>query len=214
MFRKLMLLIGIFGVLVVWVSGTRSEESTEKKIESFQQKFEDILAGKGEGGAYVGVKPCVGCHTTEKSGAQVKVWKAAAHSKAYESLLSEDGKKRAAAKGIQKPEEDTNCLQCHAPIVTLPKELVGPKYLADEGVGCETCHGPLEKHVLMEKQALKEKREIPEAVSMIIRANDMDLKKVLCARCHREHEWHESVAFDLDASWKKIAHMRPKETTP
>jgi hypothetical protein len=200
---------GVLGICMIYLA-VLATDSKEEKAAAFKKRLEDIMAGKGEGGKFVGSNQCRACHTTPKTGAQFKIWLGTAHSKAYHSLLSEEGKKRAAAKNVAKPEEDTNCLQCHTPIATAPKEFVDEKYDKTEGVGCEACHGPGEKHVQLQRQAMKENTKIPEGLTVLLKARDPDNKRALCERCHKKHEWHEMEEHDNVKAWEKIAHPKPK----
>ncbi|MCB9794049.1 MAG: redoxin family protein [Alphaproteobacteria bacterium] len=79
-----------------------------------------------------GAQACVSCHAEV-----VQAWSASPHAHAMEGL---------------KPRfrEDVACVACHA-TPTAPKALgqtlALEDYRVDEGVGCESCHGPGEQHV-------------------------------------------------------------------
>lgn len=191
-------------------STANAQTDKEKKIEAFKKQLTDVMSGKGD--KFEGSKTCMKCHIAPKLGRQYKIWQKGPHAKAYKSLLSEEGKKRAAAKNIEKPEEDKNCLSCHAILTTVPAASVGKKYKPDEGVGCEACHGPGQKHAELASKAMKAKEELSaEARDCMLKVADIDLKKVLCGRCHQKHEWHETSAQDVEKAWEKIAHMKPKK---
>lgn len=203
----------VFAVLVICAVGLTvlAQQSSEEKKAAFIKEYEKVMAGKGDGGKFMGTKLCRACHTTKKSGAQFKIWSKGPHAKAHQALLSDEGKKRASAKNVAKPEEDKNCLQCHSPLATLPKELLSPKAQVSEGVGCEICHGPAETHVAREKEALKKRTSVPPDQRALLKVSDPEKKVALCARCHKQHEWHEMKERDHLEAWKEIAHMRPKE---
>lgn len=127
------------------------------------------------------------------------------HSQAYKALLSEDARRIASNLKIGDPEKESMCLDCHA---TNPAEkLRGDKYSAEDGVGCESCHGAasswIKSHV--ERGATHEKnvehgmREIVPAVA----------RATLCTECHfgtdkkeLSHKLygagHPRVGFEMD----------------
>ena len=62
------------------------------------------------------------------------------HSKAYQSLLGAEGKRIGMHLGITAPEKEEWCLRCHSTFVADQKR-VGDEFRAEDGVGCESCHG-------------------------------------------------------------------------
>ena len=77
---------------------------------------------------YIGAAKCKMCHNKPDKGEQFKVWEAGPHAKAMDAL-SDDEKK------------DPTCLKCHSTAGSVDSGLLaGLK--ADEGVSCESCHGP------------------------------------------------------------------------
>lgn len=194
------------------VGSTTAWSDEEQKVQEFLEQLSLAMAGKGEGGNFTGTKVCQACHMSNKIGGQYKIWKESPHAKAYQVLLTDEGIKRAAAKGIQNPQDDKNCLQCHSPITEVSTIYVGPKFEASEGVGCEACHGPGEKHSELQKEAVKNKTTAPaEAQEVLYKASDPVVREAMCARCHKEHEWHEMKSRDVNEAWEKIRHKKPKE---
>ncbi len=193
------------------LNGVGADDDEAKKIEAFNKQMDDVMAGKGAGGKFSGTNTCRACHMATKTGAQFKKWQAGPHAKAFKSLESEEGIKRAKAKGIEKPTEDPNCLKCHSPLTTVAKDFVDDKFKPEEGVGCEVCHGSGEKHAALQKEAMKNKTDAPEeAKTVMLKINEPVLRKALCARCHMEHEWHESKLHeDTEKVWAEIAHPKP-----
>jgi thiol-disulfide isomerase/thioredoxin len=102
-----------------------------------EQRLRDLAAGALERpllafpeGENLGAAACRDCHAGEH-----KSWKRSPHREAMDSL-EKDG-----AAG------DVECVRCHATPVSsgpAPAELAG--YRIDEGVSCESCHGPGEAH--------------------------------------------------------------------
>ncbi|MGE0485244.1 MAG: multiheme c-type cytochrome [Gammaproteobacteria bacterium] len=62
------------------------------------------------------------------------------HAKAWQSLVGERGAAIAAKLGIAEPGKAPECLGCHATLV--PAAQQGPAFDVEDGVGCESCHGP------------------------------------------------------------------------
>ena len=96
---------------------------------------------------YIGSSKCKNCHKSEASGDQYGAWSDAKHSHAYEGLATEEAKKLAAEMGIGDPQQADECLRCHTTTHGVDEELVKRGFKIEEGVGCETCHGPGEQHM-------------------------------------------------------------------
>ncbi len=71
------------------------------------------------------------------------------HARAYKILFNDQSQRIAKNLGLGKPSETKLCLDCHTHNV--PKERRGERFVLDDGVACEACHGPsgrwLESHV-------------------------------------------------------------------
>lgn len=102
---------------------------------------------------YTGVASCAGstCHgRSEGNGAVVRqdeiaTWQSpsgvsGAHSRAYSVLGSRRGRQIGESMGIGDPRNAEQCLGCHATYA--PAGERGPKFRIDDGVSCESCHGP------------------------------------------------------------------------
>jgi len=147
---------------------------------------------------YVGAAKCQMCHKTEKQGQQFPLWEARKHSKSYQALTSDKAKEVAQAAGVDNPAESPGCFKCHAPLAEKAPEL------KEEGVGCETCHGPgsaYKKMSVMKDHAESVKNGMTEYGSP-------EAIKKHCLTCHENA--HETT-FDFEAAWEKIKHPRPKE---
>jgi hypothetical protein len=147
---------------------------------------------------YVGAAKCQMCHKTEKQGQQFPLWEARKHSKSFSALASDKAKEVAQEAGVDNPAESPECLKCHAPLAEKTPEL------KEEGVGCETCHGPgsaYKKMSIMKDHAESVKNGMtdygsPEAI------------KKKCLTCHENAHGN---TFDFEAAWEKVKHPRPKE---
>ncbi len=138
------------------------------------------LAPEAGGHKYVGSAVCSSCHHGEAHGHQYSVWRMGPHARAWAVLSTPSGYAQAAQKKIKAdPPSAPECLKCHA---------VGAS--ADEGVGCEACHGPGGDYV--QEAIMRDPRAAAQA----------GLKPVTEATCRRCH----SKTFDVAAGMKKIAH--------
>lgn len=103
-------------------------------------------------GSYEGVASCAGstCHGRNEGDGKVvrqdelRLWQdpsspAGAHSRAAAVLASPRGERIAAALGLGRAETAGACLGCHS--TNAPAASRGGRYLAADGVGCESCHG-------------------------------------------------------------------------
>ena len=153
--------------------------------------------------SYVGVKTCVMCHKSEKSGNQKAIWENSSHSKAYETLLTEKADQIAKEKGFDtKASETEACLKCHTSGYSVDASLLGKKFKIEDGVQCETCHGAGSDY--KSKKIMKDKEQ---AV-----ANGLKLyenPEELCITCHNT-ESPTMVEFNFAESWEKIKHDKPE----
>jgi len=150
---------------------------------------------------YVGSKKCKTCHNAEKNGAQYKLWESKKHSKAYETLKSENGKKKAEKLGVKDYLTNEECTSCHAP--GFGKKNVDKSFSHEEGVGCETCHGPGSEYKTM--KVMKD-RKLSLAAGLIV----PDEKT--CKTCHKKDTPEHTIEFTtFEKEYAKIAHPVPPE---
>jgi len=148
---------------------------------------------------YEGVQVCGMCHKTEKSGNQLKVWQDSQHSKAFKALQSAEAKKFSKEAD---PSKDAKCLKCHTSGSGIAANLVGTKFKMEDGVQCETCHGPGSAYKSM--AVMKNKAEAQKKGLMA----HADIEK-FCKTCHNS-ESPTFKGFDFKVMWAKIAHPTPK----
>ncbi|MEA3287047.1 MAG: cytochrome c family protein [Candidatus Marinimicrobia bacterium] len=163
----------------------------------------------------VGSKKCKICHNKAEKGSQYKIWESRAHSRSYETLLTDESKKIAAKQGLKTaPEKSPECLRCH---VTGWGEAGGYSLDIDETnaravkknkdlsrVGCESCHGP--------GNAYKSKKTM-----LKIRSGDIDAKNLgyvkideaTCTKCHNPDS-PTYIPFDYAVRVKEIDHPYPE----
>jgi len=154
---------------------------------------------------FIGVKKCSMCHKSEASGNQYGIWQESAHAKAYESLAGEEAKKIAKERDIADPQKAPECLKCHITAFPVLAKIADEKITLEEGVSCESCHGPGSgywKKATME--GLKAGTIEPASVGLLAPGKDR------CVECHNE-ESPTYKEFDYDKFWAKIAHPVPAE---
>jgi hypothetical protein len=147
---------------------------------------------KETNGKFVGSQKCESCH--EESYA---IWKKSLHSKAYETLAKLDPPR------IFDPE----CVSCHVvgwnPTSYFPYE-GGYESLEKTpkltGVGCESCHGPGEKHLAAEAGSNEKLMEKYRIASRLTKA---DSEKYFCVNCH---DGDNSPDFQFKTYWPLVEH--------
>lgn len=164
---------------------------------------------------YMGAASCASsnCHggVTTRQGSSVlqneyTTWfRHDAHSRAYETLLSEESKKIAQHLGIDRPEAAAQCLACHSTFV--PEKLQGEKFRQSDGVSCESCHGPAEGY-LQSHRTLGRKHE--ENLKDGLRdLYSLEVRTKVCLECHQGTDaktvnhrligaGHPRLTFELD----------------
>jgi len=135
---------------------------------------------------YVGAAKCKMCHNKPTTGAQYKIWSESKHAHAMESLKGDEKK-------------DPKCLKCHSTAGAVSEDLIAT-ITVDEGVSCESCHGPGSAY--KSNSIMKDLAKAKEN-GLIIPT------KELCVKCHNS-ESPNFKGFDFDEYMKKIAHPIPK----
>jgi YVTN family beta-propeller protein len=146
-------------------------------------------ADKRPGPKYVGAQSCAKCHRGERMGYQFSIWRRSPHADAW-AVLGSDKAKQMQGAG-DNPQQNPACLKCHTII---------SKATLDEGVGCETCHGPGSDY---QKDAVMRDPKAAHAAGL----REPSLKT--CAQCHPGH----GKSFDAAAAMKLIAHPRQMAKT-
>jgi hypothetical protein len=147
--------------------------------------FMGNMATMAQAHDYVGVKKCKMCHNKPATGAQFKQWSESKHATAMQSLKGDEVK-------------DPKCLKCHATAGTVKAANMGT-LTVEEGVSCESCHGPGADY---NPTAIMKDRAKAMAAGMII----PDEK--LCKTCHNPESPHYK-GFNYAEYNKKITHPNP-----
>ncbi len=156
------------------------------------------------GNTYIGAESCGMCHKSEKQGKQLLIWQNSAHSKAFEVLKTDTADQIAKEKGYTEPAAKTwECLKCHVTGYNLDATMLGKKFKIEDGVQCETCHGP--------GSAYKDMKIMKDKVLAIKNGLILpDKLEEFCVTCHNS-ESPTFVKFDVNEAWNKIKHNIPKE---
>ena len=152
--------------------------------------------------SYVGVKTCSMCHRSKKQGDQYGIWEKSNHSKAYETLTTAKADSIAKAKGFSTPAAKTEeCLKCHTSGSNVPAKFKEAKFKVEDGVQCETCHGPGSDY-----KSLKVMKDKELAIKNGLEMHDNT--EEFCKSCHNS-ESPTFVSFNFKEYWNKIKHPIP-----
>jgi hypothetical protein len=176
-----------------------------------------VFAGANDA-KYVGVEKCKNCHEAKNKGNQYGKWNEMKHSKAYETLASDEAKEIGQKQGIADPQKSDKCLKCHVTAFDKPADSKDKKFDSNLGVQCEQCHGPGGKHV---KARLAEAAE-EEGDDLFGDVEDDELKELppgeisakveeaSCKECHNK-ESPTFEEFNFEERKKEMAHPDPRK---
>ena len=152
---------------------------------------------------YVGVDGCTkACHKTDAAGKQLDIWKASKHSNAFKSLTTPEADKIAQEKGFTTPAAETpQCVKCHVLGKDIDPSELTDGFKKEDGVQCETCHGPGSEYKTM---SIMKDRDKALANGLIIHTD----KEQFCKTCHNP-ESPTYKEFVYDTFWAQISHMKP-----
>ncbi|MBI4863909.1 MAG: cytochrome C554 [Candidatus Riflebacteria bacterium] len=148
---------------------------------------------------YVGVKKCTMCHNDPRKGAQFQKWSTSRHAQAWRVLGTEAAERIARPRGVQNPRKSDKCLRCHVTAYGVKASLVSEGIRSEDGVGCESCHGPGGDYAAMDVMA---DRRDALANGLVI----PDEK--VCKRCHNA-EAHSPKPFVFGDRVREILHPDP-----
>jgi len=149
-------------------------------------------------GKFVGSQKCKECHE-----GSYKMWLKTPHAQAWETLKSKTNPPRTF---------DPECVSCHTigwnttqffPYASgFQSEKETPQLI---NVGCESCHGPGEKHCLAEKgKNVALQKQLEDAVTV----TKEEAEKRQCFTCH---DGDNSPDFDFKTYWPRIVHKDDKD---
>ncbi len=159
------------------------------------------------GHSYVGVKACTPCHKTDKQGKQQPIWQASGHAKAFATLKTPEAQKVAEKAGVKgAASEAEQCLKCHVTAAGVPAADLKPTFVKEDGVQCESCHGPGSDFKIM--AVMKDKAKAVAAGLTPLSLHDGSAEKQ-CKTCHNQQS-PTFKGFNFKEAWTKIAHPTPK----
>lgn len=153
-----------------------------------------------EGAQFVGAKRCGMCHQSAPLGQQYQTWASSRHARAYETLGTEHAKSVAATLGIDDPQASGRCLKCHATAYWFSTQRLSEQIPVEEGVSCESCHGPGKDYISL---SVMKDREKAMAAGLYLPDEQT------CRQCHNDTA-PNVVPFDFAQSWERIKHPVPK----
>jgi peroxiredoxin len=159
-----------------------SLEERRKLLEE-RGKRERTLFDEGK---FVGSAACQGCHAKEHG-----IWASSPHAKAFTTLRT------------QQKDQQAECQGCHSTGFQKPGGFPtgGASF---EGVGCESCHGPGEKHV---------QPDAPKKGTILALADKCDSCVILqiCGSCHDEQN-DPRFDFEVEKKIDLIRHSTPPKS--
>jgi len=154
---------------------------------------------------YVGVRACSECHEGPETAHQFSVWRLSAHAKAFATLAMPVSEEIARISGIPEPPHRARvCLGCHATGADAEEWERDEGFLIEDGIQCETCHGPgseyMAEEVMRDRElAMKSGLRFPTVTT--------------CMTCHNPKGSHEAVLpskpYVVEEALEQIAHARP-----
>jgi excinuclease UvrABC ATPase subunit len=116
------------------------------------------------------------------------------------TLASDEAKKIASDKGIADPTTDLACTKCHATVASIDPKLNATATM-DEGVSCESCHGP---GSMYKGASIMKNREMAMQKGMILPTEEV------CKACHNSGS-PTFKGFNYAEMTAKIAHPNPSK---
>ncbi len=168
------------------------------------------LAGSVQGQqvkpVYVGARVCGKCHSGAGMGNQYSIWLHSRHAQAYAALAKPAAREIAKLSGIrQEPQETFTCLGCHSTGAHAEEWEKDDTFRVEDGVQCETCHGPGSEYIDPEVMSDPERAK---AAGLIMPGRET------CERCHQEKGTHIAVLnsplLDVEKGLREIAHPTPE----
>ena len=160
----------------------------------------------GKDPIYIGSHACGRCHDGPQMGHQFSKWGQTAHARAYAALSLPEAREITKLSGItEEPHRAKMCLGCHATASEEEDWQHGEEFHLEDGLQCETCHGPGSEYA---REDIMRDKQKAIANGLIIPD-----KAEACYRCHRVKGSHVAVLnkkpFDTNSAWAEILHPLP-----
>ena len=138
------------------------------------------------------------------------------HARPVATLTTARSRQIAAALGIKDPASANDCVSCHAPLREIPEDLRGPHLRINEGVSCESCHGPAENW--LRSHTRRDYTHADRVASGMRDLKDLHVRANTCVACHQTvalpllAAGHPELLFELDG--QTVAQPRHWRETP
>ena len=168
---------------------------------------QDPAAAPAKANRYIGAKACKNCHAGAEKGEMFEKWTKEPHSKAWEVLGTPKAKEVGAKLGIADPQKSPDCLKCHVTAYGAPEAEIKKGFKIEDGVQCESCHGPGEAHFKLRfAESQKGGAAAPVTPEEIRTGRDV----ATCQKCHNEKS-PTYKPFCLKERMEKIEHLDPRK---
>jgi hypothetical protein len=163
-------------------------------------------AGGTKVNRYIGAQMCKNCHSGSDKGEHFEKWGKTEHAKAFETLASPKAKEIAAKLKIEDPQKAEQCVKCHVTAHGVPPAEIKKGFKMENGVQCESCHGPGENHYKI-RFAEASKGGAPSPIT----ADEIVVGKRDAATCQKCHNADSPTyqPFCLKERMQKIEHLTP-----
>lgn len=153
---------------------------------------------------YVGAKACAACHDGPEVGHQFTKWTLTKHARGWEVLKRPESVAIARLSGLRRnPWEEPICLGCHTTGYNAEEWQKDDDFRMEDGVQCETCHGPGSEY--MREEVMRNREQALRAGLRLTGKQD-------CLGCHIEKNSHVTVLgtkpFNLEVAWPQVAHSK------
>jgi hypothetical protein len=201
------ILIVVFACsLFIWGFALSQEKPKTTAVDTAKKAAAKADTLKKKEHAYTGISRCKMCHNSKKWGMIYDKWAATKHATAYATLASKESKAIAKEMKIADAQKSEKCLVCHVTGYEASAKLKGEKYSMEEGVTCETCHGPAGDYI---KSHIKKDNQKQAMADGLIMPTE-ELSKELCKKCHNEKSpTYKEFTYKKDI--KLVEHHKPTE---
>ncbi len=173
----------------------RGDDDTVKSV-NLEFLRRTVRGTKTPSPQYVGAAACMDCHGGAERSNPAITWMQSRHGHAYWRLGSDWSlflaRLRPHYADLTDPIVDHRCLLCHVTGRQDDDALFAESFRAEEGIGCESCHGP--GSLYMEPEIMTDRETFLTSGGIVPTEST-------CRSCHRRSE-----QFDWDEFWPKIAH--------
>jgi ribosomal protein L40E len=156
-----------------------------------------IFGGTVMAQKYIGAEKCKMCHNKKDKGEQYNKWAATAHANSMNSLTNAKSMAWAKANNVAAPAKEAKCLKCHATSGSVAANLLAG-ITQEEGVSCESCHGPgsgYKASVTMKNKELSMEKGL------------INPTKEVCLKCHAQSADNPfNKPFDFATYITKVTH--------